>query len=66
MKAKEFNEWFPVGTAVIYTDDFGKEHHTNTRSVAWELGHGEAVVNLLGRTGGHSLERIKVLESHQA
>jgi hypothetical protein len=48
MKAKEFNDCYPVGSAVIYTDDFGKEHHTNARSVAWELGHGEIVVSPLG------------------
>ena len=62
MTAEEFNALYPVGTAVIYTDDHGKEHHTNTRSIAWALGHGEAVVKLLGRTSGHSLERVKALE----
>lgn len=64
MDAKEFNEWYPVGTAVILTDDFGKEHQTNTRSPAWELGHGDSVVSVDGRSGGYDLDRIKALESH--
>ena len=64
MNVNDFNEWYPVGTAVILTDDFGKEHHTSTRSIAWEL-CGTPVVSVLGRSGGYDLDRIKVLESHQ-
>ena len=66
MKAAEWNELYPVGTAVILTDDLSKEHHTNTRSIAWELGHGAPVVKVTGRTGGYDLDRIKALESHQS
>lgn len=66
MNAQEFNEYYPVGTAVILTDDFGEEHQVNTRSIAWELGHGDSVVSVTGRSGGYDLERIKVLESHQS
>ena len=66
MTANEFNEWYPVGTAVILTDDFGAEHHTNTRSIAWNLGCGESVVKVLGRASGYALDRIRVLESHQS
>lgn len=58
MSAKEFNEKLPVGSAVIYEDDFGEKHNTFTRTPAWTLGHGEVVVSLEGRSGGYSLERI--------
>lgn len=59
MKAEEFNEAFPVGSDVIYTDDFGKEHKTKTRSVAWALGHGDVVVSIEGKSGGYDIKRIK-------
>lgn len=62
MTAEEFNEHYPVGTAVILTDDFGKEHPVVTRSVAWRLGHGDSVIKVTGRTGGYDLDRIKVLK----
>lgn len=59
MKADEFNKSFPVGSDVIYTDDFGKEHKTKTRSEAWTLGHGDAVVCIEGKSGGYDIQRIK-------
>lgn len=59
MNAQEFNQSFPVGSDVIYTDDFGKEHRTKTRSEAWALGHGDVVVSIEGKSGGHDVTRIK-------
>lgn len=58
MTSEEFNKKVPVGTPVIYTDDFGVGHATKTRSEAWELGHGDAVVMLDGFTGGYDVFRI--------
>lgn len=58
MTPEQFNEKYPVGTPVHYKDDFGELHETTTRSEAWKLGHGDAVVMLQGRTGGVSLDRV--------
>jgi len=66
ISAEEFNEWYPPGTPVILTDDFGKEYQTHTRSEAWNLGNGDhPVVMVEGRTGGYDLERIKAIETHR-
>jgi hypothetical protein len=65
MNASDFNEWYEVGVSVILTDDFGKEHQTNTKSEAWELGDGSPVIMVDGRSGGYDLNRIKVMESHK-
>jgi hypothetical protein len=59
MNAEDFNKKFPIGSDVIYTDDFGNEHKTKTRSDAWTLGSGHAVVCLEGRSGGYDINRIK-------
>lgn len=59
-----WNAMYPSGSPCILTDDFGREHKTNTRSIAWELGHGEAVVKVEGRSGGYMLDRIRMLETH--
>ena len=59
MNAETFNSTFSVGDDVIYTDDFGVEHKTKTRSPAWELGHGATVVSINGKTGGYDVNRIK-------
>lgn len=56
---KEFNERVSVGGEVIYTDDFGVEHKTRTRSKAWQLRSGEPVVLLERGAGGYFLERVK-------
>ena len=49
---------FPVD--VVYTDDRGEEHATRTRSAPWQLGHGQHVVMLEGRSGGFDLARVRV------
>lgn len=59
MKAEEFNKSFPVGSDVIYTDDFKKEHRTKTTSEAWEIGSGHVLVSIQGKSGGYDIARIK-------
>ncbi len=61
--AEQFNNRIPSGSMVILTDDFGQEHVTKTRSEAWELGHGAAVVMVEGRSGGYDCNRIKKVYS---
>lgn len=61
--AQEFNEKYPTGTPVTYQPiKDGEGISTSTRSEAWELGHGAAVVSVKGRSGGVSLEHITVIE----
>lgn len=63
MTAAEWNAIHPVGTPVIwypYRDSFADARHTKTRSEAWELGGGTAVVLVEGRTGGKPLWSIAV------
>jgi hypothetical protein len=60
MDAAEFNSKYPVGTFCKYYpitdgDDFIE---TATRSEAWELGHGEAVVKVEGRSGGVCISNL--------
>lgn len=64
LSAEEFNRRFPVGTAVIYRPIIGgsEQHRTRTRSTAWTLGNGAAVVAVEGFIGGMALEAIEVVE----
>lgn len=62
MTAAEWNAQHKPGIGVLVTLDTGKLWHTKTRSEAWELGGGQPVIMLVGRTGGYSLERIKPME----
>jgi len=57
--SEKFNQLYPPGTPVIYTDDFGNETTTATASTAWDL-CGTPVVKIEGKAGGHDLERIRV------
>jgi hypothetical protein len=59
MQALEFSEKYPVGTPVIYTDDFGKEIPTKITSEAWEIGGGSVIVKIEGKAGGYDIDRIK-------
>ncbi len=59
MTATEWNEKYPVGQPVSLTEDDGSLTHTQTKSEAWELGHGEPVVRVDGKSGGYLLSRIK-------
>lgn len=58
-EVEAWNGSHPVGTEVILTEDDGSETRTTTRSEAWYLGHGEAVVKVKGRAGGYLLGRIR-------
>ena len=66
-----WNATVPVGTPVIRVDDRGHLHHCTTRSRAWVLPSGTAIVKVTGVTGGYDLSRIwrqealeEVLEKH--
>ena len=63
MNAQEWNKQFPIGTAVLYHPIIGEPEceESKTRSEAWELGHGESVVKIEGRTGGVCLDAVKPL-----
>jgi len=56
--AEEWNELHKVGTPVRVTLDDGRVWYTRTRSEAWNLGHGQPVVMLEGKSGGYSLARV--------
>lgn len=62
--AEQWNAQYPVGTPVLFTPVLGQEdafpkESRKTRSEAWELGHGEPVVMLEGRTGGCALSHCE-------
>jgi hypothetical protein len=63
-KQREFwlvNHWnqnYPVGTPVIVTRDNGEKLETVTRSEAWQLGSGQAVISVKGISGCYSLHRV--------
>ncbi len=66
MTVAEWNAKHPVGTRVLYWPISGPEYahefvDTVTRSEAWELGHGAAVVKIQGRAGGVLLEHLVLL-----
>lgn len=59
VKADVWNGLHPSGTPVFLRNYSGVEEETFTRSEAWLLGSGRAVVLVVGRTGGYSLDRIR-------
>lgn len=59
LTAEQWNAAHPIGTEVILTRDNGAETRTVTRSEAWTLGHGQAVVKVEGISGGYALERVR-------
>ena len=68
MTAQRWNSLYPPGTPVVAypchrPEDWpGCERlETVTRSVAWELGHGEPVVLVTGYAGGISLDHVDVI-----
>ena len=66
MTAQLWNDQYPIGTKVSYHSIMppypGDEPLiTETRSEAWELGHGEPVVSIKGKTGGVCLSHLTVL-----
>lgn len=60
MTAEEWNHAHEPGTKVRYYPVAGETEHieTMTRSRAWTLGNGEAVVAVDGRPGGVSLRHL--------
>lgn len=65
MKASEWNAKHKPGIGVLVKLDNGRLWHTRTRSEAWELGHGQPVVMLEGRSGGYDLARVTPLERQE-
>jgi len=59
--AEQWNELHPLGTPVLAwpgsRDD--QPMTTRTRTAAWTLGHGQAVVSVEGCTGGISLGHVE-------
>ena len=68
MTADEFNAAFPVGTRVAAFPITRDEQPliTTTRTPAWALGHGVAVVAVDGYAGGIALTHIDVIEGAAA
>lgn len=60
------NSLNPIGSPCELRRDNGMILRTRTRSEAWELGHGQAVVMVEGKAGGWMLERVTMLENHPA
>lgn len=61
-----WNALNPVGSPCDLILDNGQTFRTSTRSEAWNLGHGQAVVMVEGKSGGWMLERVRILENHIA
>jgi len=59
MTADQWNAAYKSGQPVIVKLDTGKMWATKTRSEAWNLGHGQPVVMLEGRSGGYDLSRVR-------
>lgn len=64
LTAAQWNSQFSIGTRVRAYPIIGDEDtafNTKTRSEAWTLGDGSAVVLIEGRTGGYYLNAIKAI-----
>jgi hypothetical protein len=59
--AAEWNARHKPGIDVVVALDDGTTWKTKTRSEAWELGHGQPVVMLEGKSGGYDLARVAPL-----
>lgn len=61
--ADAWNRLYPVGTPVRYRPILGEDAYelAETRTPAWLVGHGRAVVSITGRSGGVFLDHIEVL-----
>ena len=62
----ERNGFFPVGSPCWVRHDDGSEHTHHTRSEAWLLGSGHAVVKVDGFSGGYDLDRVTMAETHSS
>ncbi|MEV4181658.1 hypothetical protein AB0J28_09445 [Streptosporangium canum] len=61
MTADDWNATYPVGTPVLAWPGTLKDEPmaTRTRTPAWTLGHGAAVVSVEGRSGGIALTHVE-------
>jgi hypothetical protein len=66
--ADQWNARHPIGTKVRYFPVMGEPDfdEAETRSEAWTLGHGAAVVKITGRAGGVLLDHLEVADVHGA
>jgi len=60
LTAEQWNALYPIGTPVTAYPDArdDKPLHTRTRTPAWTLGHGAAVVSVDGVSGGIALTHV--------
>ena len=62
VRVDEWNRKYPVGTPVELRMDDGSVVETQTRSEAWLLTCGVALVNMLGKSGGWNLDRVRPIK----
>lgn len=62
----DWNTIFKPGHPCFLRLDDGSELSTHTRSPAWLLGSGHAVVMVNGKAGGWDIDRVKMAETHYA
>ncbi len=64
ISASDFNRRFPVGSRFRYYPVVGvpDSEEVVTRSEAWHLFSGKAVVRVVGKIGGVSIYRLEPLE----
>ncbi|MBM9401600.1 hypothetical protein JUN65_08370 [Gluconacetobacter azotocaptans] len=62
LTAEAFNAKYPVGTPVRYFQTSGEPSYrdSKTRTTAWTLGHGAAVVSIEGQAGGVAITHIQI------
>lgn len=60
-----WNKHVPIGTKVKYYPIAGEEKYIceETRTPAWILSNGEALVSITGRSGGVALSHIELVEA---
>lgn len=68
LTAEQFNAAHPVGTPVRYwpQDRLGEATDSRTRTPAWTLGSGHAVVSVEGASGGIALSHVLVDDDHES
>jgi hypothetical protein len=57
-QVRDWNEKHPVGSECVLIKDAGDSTLTNTRSPAWLLPWGGAVVSVEGKSGGWDIGRV--------
>lgn len=65
--AQEWNNLYPIGTPVVAYPGTRDDEPltTRTRTAAWTLGHGAAVVSVEGYTGGIALTHVHPAETQR-